>query len=257
MMPLKIREECAAEGCDRLADAGDSGYCTLHAARVRRHGNPSQQYRTISKLCAYCGKAFEAKAKFTRDKYCSDTCSRKGEKIWWKNKRQAEQITKTCAWCGNEFQSPVWPYELACCSKSCAAKYSVKKRTSKTQCRHCGKEYYSSSPKHKQCPECTSKKRLDRVHAANKLKRYIKRGARGPSHTQLEWQELCDKYGQKCAYCGVGPIEHKDHVIPISKGGSDSIENIVPSCSACNLSKGAKTLEEWRGYDSRKKAVAY
>jgi 5-methylcytosine-specific restriction endonuclease McrA len=34
-------------------------------------------------------------------------------------------------------------------------------------------------------------------------------------------------------------------VHPISRGGADRESNIVPACTACNLSKGAKTLADW------------
>lgn len=33
---------------------------------------------------------------------------------------------------------------------------------------------------------------------------------------------------------------HVDHVIPVCKGGSNQIENLVPSCPQCNMKKGAK-----------------
>lgn len=35
-----------------------------------------------------------------------------------------------------------------------------------------------------------------------------------------------------------------DHVIPLSRGGDHSIDNIVPSCFSCNASKGNKLLSE-------------
>ena len=34
----------------------------------------------------------------------------------------------------------------------------------------------------------------------------------------------------------------KDHIIPISKGGNNTRENIVPACITCNSSKGNKVL---------------
>lgn len=58
---------------------------------------------------------------------------------------------------------------------------------------------------------------------------------------------IFDRDGARCRYCGSteGPF-HVDHVVPFSKGGSDEPGNLVIACMACNLSKGAKTLEEWR-----------
>lgn len=49
-----------------------------------------------------------------------------------------------------------------------------------------------------------------------------------------------------CQYCGSVPpkvILHVDHIHPVSKGGNNEIDNLVTSCSVCNLGKGARTLE--------------
>lgn len=51
----------------------------------------------------------------------------------------------------------------------------------------------------------------------------------------------------KCVYCG----EHHrgamtlDHVVPRSKGGEDSFENLVTCCMPCNFEKDDLTVEEW------------
>lgn len=49
-----------------------------------------------------------------------------------------------------------------------------------------------------------------------------------------------------CFYCGAKSKVELDHVIPISKGGTHSIGNLVAACISCNRSKGAKTIMEWR-----------
>lgn len=67
-------------------------------------------------------------------------------------------------------------------------------------------------------------------------------------HTLNEFLELCDNHLWKCAYCRIDldtKTVTEDHVIPLSKGGSNLISNIVPSCLSCNCKKGTKTVEEF------------
>jgi 5-methylcytosine-specific restriction endonuclease McrA len=70
----------------------------------------------------------------------------------------------------------------------------------------------------------------------------------GNGHTL---DQLSEKYISQdgcCHWCGVkvGLKFEIDHVIPISRGGHDTIENIVISCGKCNRSKGDKLPEEWQ-----------
>lgn len=52
--------------------------------------------------------------------------------------------------------------------------------------------------------------------------------------------------GDVCRYCGVSDTPLTlDHVIPRSRGGSDSPMNLVLACRPCNSSKGARTPAEW------------
>ena len=49
--------------------------------------------------------------------------------------------------------------------------------------------------------------------------------------------------GHRCAYCGrsAGTV---DHVLPRSRGGQDSWDNLVACCLRCNGAKGDRTPEE-------------
>ena len=53
--------------------------------------------------------------------------------------------------------------------------------------------------------------------------------------------------GYKCVYCGNGTKSALtlDHVVPQSKGGRDSWENLVTACQPCNGEKANLTIEEW------------
>jgi len=50
--------------------------------------------------------------------------------------------------------------------------------------------------------------------------------------------------GHKCQYCGATRRLTIDHVIPRSKGGKDTWQNLVVACSKCNTLKGDKFLEQ-------------
>ena len=49
-----------------------------------------------------------------------------------------------------------------------------------------------------------------------------------------------------CFYCGSKESIQIDHIVPISRGGSHSIGNLIAACSKCNQSKGSKFLTEWK-----------
>jgi 5-methylcytosine-specific restriction endonuclease McrA len=48
----------------------------------------------------------------------------------------------------------------------------------------------------------------------------------------------------KCQYCGCTRGLTIDHIIPKSKGGEDTWENLVVACYTCNTKKGDKFLEQ-------------
>lgn len=75
-------------------------------------------------------------------------------------------------------------------------------------------------------------------------RRAAKRGARHAAVTKAMLAGKLEAFKGLCAYCPA-PFEHWDHVFPLARGGAHEIENLVPACARCNMSKGAKTLHEW------------
>jgi 5-methylcytosine-specific restriction endonuclease McrA len=66
--------------------------------------------------------------------------------------------------------------------------------------------------------------------------------------TLEEFTKLCTTFSFCCVYCGQPKPLGPDHVIPLARGGSNSIDNIVPACRSCNSSKGVKTFSEYIAY---------
>lgn len=78
-------------------------------------------------------------------------------------------------------------------------------------------------------------------------KRRMSRLANLPSDlTNTEWQECLEFFNHKDAYTGL-PMENisQDHIIPLSKGGAYTKNNIIPCELSINKSKHIKDMEEW------------
>lgn len=72
------------------------------------------------------------------------------------------------------------------------------------------------------------------------LKRYVQ-PARYPAFTRFNLF-LRDRF--TCQYCGVGHDLTFDHVVPRSRGGRTTWENVITACAGCNLRKGGRLLDQ-------------
>lgn len=86
--------------------------------------------------------------------------------------------------------------------------------------------------------------KAERVHQEGR--RRARKKGNGGSHTFAEWMAKCAAFDWRCVYCGSDGEMTRDHDIPVSRGGADSIDNIVPACRSCNSSKHVKTGAEFR-----------
>lgn len=57
-----------------------------------------------------------------------------------------------------------------------------------------------------------------------------------------------ERQGWRCYWCGVDcrTSYHVDHIVPLSKGGMNTADNICIACAPCNLSKGDKMADDWK-----------
>lgn len=62
--------------------------------------------------------------------------------------------------------------------------------------------------------------------------------------TADEWNAMLDRYGHQCLACHATDKRLvSDHVIPLARGGSNTIDNIQPLCEQCNNRKKARTID--------------
>ncbi|ORA49278.1 endonuclease [Mycolicibacterium celeriflavum] len=85
--------------------------------------------------------------------------------------------------------------------------------------------------------------RSRRARAARKRKRRL--DAVDHDLTAAQWGAIKAVWNG-CAYCGVTdrPLQ-RDCVMPISRGGRYTIDNVVPACASCNTSKCNDEVTGW------------
>jgi 5-methylcytosine-specific restriction endonuclease McrA len=79
-----------------------------------------------------------------------------------------------------------------------------------------------------------------RLPSVVSLRDYVQQD-RAPAFTRFN---VFLRDGFECVYCGATEDLTFDHVIPRSRGGRTTWENIVTACSPCNLKKGGRTPRE-------------
>ena len=58
-------------------------------------------------------------------------------------------------------------------------------------------------------------------------------------------RKIKERWDYECAYCGSEDNLTIDHVVPRSKGGHNTVENMVCCCDSCNQDKAHTPWEEW------------
>lgn len=74
-------------------------------------------------------------------------------------------------------------------------------------------------------------------------KRRFKRLGSDATLTPDGWLETLETFNRSCAYCLSSSEElTMDHIVPLSRGGSHTADNVVPACRPCNSKKGPRSI---------------
>lgn len=64
-----------------------------------------------------------------------------------------------------------------------------------------------------------------------------------PVVSKAKRNAVLDEFGNKCLCCGSYDDICIDHVVPLSLGGFNRVDNMQPLCRSCNSKKGVKTID--------------
>lgn len=202
-----------------LANIGTPGRPRRNCSnKCRTRAHPKHK-PAIIKNCAHCEKSFASPN--PRHRFCRNACrlaqAAIEQKRKWQEKQESKfpnrQKTVSCGWCGEPRtfkigESVSNAYHPECRKEAQTARYRIKtvKRQSKTQ------------------------------------------------RWRISHEQVIREYGDKCHICNQSidldlPRTHKqgltvDHLVPLSKGGSDEMSNLRPAHWSCNMRKSDKLMEE-------------
>lgn len=207
---------CAQCGADTAHLRSDARFCRIEC-RNRWHRELRTGGPTAPRDCARCSETY---IPVKRDGiYCSQRCGNLARH----DARRSRLPLRNCSECGALFTPDRGgSRERAQCTDSCRRQFEVRTDWGGLRSRRVGRE----------------SRRRARQRAAGL---YVV--------TERDWLRLVARYRGRCAYCGQRPEAralHREHVIPLARGGRHAIGNLLPACPPCNQSKGPRLLAEWR-----------
>ena len=153
-------------------------------------------------------------------KKCSKCKIEKDLSEFWKHKINKDGLRNICKECVRKYKKE---------NNKHMKEYSKNwQKDNPEKCREYSIKYYENNP--------------DKFREHRRKRRALKIEAEG-SFTEKEFKKILQFYHYRCCACGTDLTKtdfHRDHIQPLSKGGSDFIKNIQPLCAYCNLSKHTK-----------------
>lgn len=183
-------------------------------------------------------------------KICSKCKQEKDESEFYKDKQRIDGLALKCKKCYKQYYK-----ENKEKLKEISKKYYENNRVDilKRQKNYCkshknesakkNEKYYKNNKKEiRERNKEWANKNKDKIRSYKQKRRARKKGSSG-SVSNIEWKELCSRYGNICLRCGSSRKLTQDHVVPLSKGGFHTIYNLQPLCRSCNCSKHDKTID--------------
>lgn len=230
---------CRIDECHNKSLAKE--LCSKHYQRFRKHGDPLYV-------------EFEVKARKAIDhedgtRTCVECEVRMDLKHFHKDMKASKGHRARCAAC-HTAASKSWYQENQPAQKE---KASVRRIKFAQRIRIQDRERY----------ERTKPKRLELASKHSQIRRARKVNAQYDKG--ISRKSLRKLFGDQCHYCGISmdfsgttkaagyKDEHTtiEHLLPLSKGGTHTWNNVVLACRKCNIGKHNKTTDEWAAHKER------
>lgn len=180
-------------------------------------------------LAIYFDGGFSCRSGHTGWRYVANNvcveCNRSRKKNWAKN--NPDKIRK---WAADNSE------KVKEINRRCYRNNIEKRKDNTKRCRANNIDYYSDYRKRYR------EEKADLIRALNTKRRAAKRGAPG-KYTPEDIANIVKAQRNKCAYCRCSLARakrHIDHIVPLSRGGTNWPSNIQLTCDKCNLSKNSK-----------------
>lgn len=188
--------------------------------------------------CDTCGVALSnVKARFC-------PACRKLENARIERERKRERVgpkpARSCKACGEPI-GPERRRDAEYCSRACIDKERAR---SPERLRYIRENQKRNSAKYREW------RRMNPARTSNHRLARRNREATG-ALTERDWARVVARSLGRCSYCGIKSKLTMDHVVPLSRGGTHTIGNVVPACGPCNFRKGRRFLTEWRIREKR------
>ncbi|MDF9748643.1 endogenous inhibitor of DNA gyrase (YacG/DUF329 family) [Arthrobacter sp. ES3-54] len=247
---------CSVDGCDRPKSA--RGWCIKHYQRWYSTGSVADPIEHA--VCGHCGGPTERKGDSgPHPRYCSGNCSSKASYFRRRdeigNRRRAETAARpkpviTCKHCGDSTEAR--KSTTMFCSSRCATKF----RRGNHDGTCSGESCHRTAEARGMCIVCWRRwaratgREANPAWDDNRRAHYHKRRAQKRG-TQVEDLRPVDIYERDIWICGlcVTPVDPTsawpdpmspslDHILPLSRGGTHTYENVQLAHLTCNVSKG-------------------
>ena len=218
--------------------------CADEARRIRnrerwREQNPDWN-KEVSKTCEYCGENFTVATRYKHAKYCSDEC---------------RQMSKNKYGTANDYleaMKPTWDKQNKQSQKR--KEEEKQKKIRDVKCNVCGTRFETSQPNQKTCSqECSrrwkNRRKDKRINKNNIVDRDITLATlykrdKGICYICGEQTDIKDIEKHQTYSIAGDKYPSIDHVIPLSKGGLHSWNNIRLACRKCNSIKSNNVTDD-------------